>query len=260
MAFEVSEDIHVVPFGVERDRIVKPVVEHGGDRAVLLDYLSSSAPARPDRSEIASAFDRHGVAHEYREEPVTDIFDALAAVGQAIVDNEGDDVYVNLAAGSTPVAIGGMLACMTADARPYYVEAEEHGSHRGPVPRGVRSVDGVPSYPVDRPERQQLRVMAHVADADRRTADGEPYRIKRELFEFGERKGLPFIAEYDGETTKGKFRRLDAHIVSPLAERGFIDVREVGTQRRVFLTEDGRNTLRAFRYCLERDVSPGRTR
>lgn len=252
MAFEVSEHVHVVPFGIERDRIVEPVVEHGADRVVLLDYLSSPAPARPDRSEITSAFDRHGVAHECRQESVGDVFDALAAVGQAIVDHEGDDVYVNLAGGSTPVAVGAMLACMTAGARPYYVAAEEHGSHRGPVPRGVRSVDGVPSYPVDRPETQQLRVMAHVADSDRRTAEGEPYRIKRELFEFGEREGLPFIAEYDGKTTKGKFRRLDAHIVSPLEERGFLTVREVGTQRRVFLTEDGRNTLRAFRYCLER--------
>jgi len=253
MAFEVSEHVHIVPFGVERDRIVEPVVEHGGDRVVMLDYLPHAVPARPARSELVATFERHDIAHEYREVTVTDVFDALAAVGRAIVDYENDEVYVNLATGSKPVAIGGMLACMTAGGRPYYVEAEEHGSHQGPVPRGVHSIGGVPSYPIDRPEIQQLRVMAHIADSDRRTAEGEPYRIKRELFEFGEREGLPFIAEYEGETTKGKFRRLDAHIVSPLTERGFITVREVGTQRRVFLTEDGRNTLRAFRYTLESD-------
>jgi predicted transcriptional regulator len=59
------------------------------------------------------------------------------------------------------------------------------------------------------------------------------------------------MAEFDGETDKGKFRRLDAHVVSPLLERGYIRVEEVGTQKRVFLTDDGRNTLRAFRYLLE---------
>ena len=57
--------------------------------------------------------------------------------------------------------------------------------------------------------------------------------------------------DFDGETDKGKFRRLDAHVVSPLTEKGYVEVEPVGTQKRVFLTEDGRNTLRAFRYVLE---------
>jgi hypothetical protein len=94
--------------------------------------------------------------------------------------------------------------------------------------------------------------MAHVAESDRTTATGEPYRIKRELFEFGEREGLAFMSDFDGETDKGKFRRLDAHVVSPLTEKGYVEIEEVGTQKRVFLTDDGRHTLRAFRYVLER--------
>jgi hypothetical protein len=59
------------------------------------------------------------------------------------------------------------------------------------------------------------------------------------------------MAEYKGETAKGKFRRLDAHILSPLDEKDYFDIVEVGTQKRVFLEEKGHNTLRAFRYLLD---------
>lgn len=250
MDFESRKLVHVAPFGVERDRILEPVLEHGADLLVLLDYLETPAPARPSSEELGAHLRDHGIDHECRDVTVADIFDALAAIGETIVEYGDDDVYVNLATGSKPVAIGGMLACMTTGARPYYVEAQQHGSHQGPVPTGVRSVDSVPPYPIDRPEDQQLRVMDEVATSDRTTPDGEPYRIKRELIEFGEREGLPFMADYDGETEKGKFRRLESHVVGPLQRQGFVRVEEVGTQRRVFLTDEGRNTLRAFRYCL----------
>jgi len=250
MGYELSRRVHVAPFGVERDRIVRPAVEYGADKVVLLDYLSEPVPARPDLEALIDDFEEHGIDHECRPSTITDIFDALGAVGAAVVDHADDEVFVNLATGSKPVAIGGMIACMTTGARPYYVEAEQYGSHQGPVPGGVQSIDAVPPYPMDRPEDQHLRVMDYVATSDRTTPDGEPYRIKRELIEFGEREGLPFLADYEGDTEKGKFRRLDAHIVSPLDEQEFVRVEEVGTQRRVFLTEDGRNTLRAFRYCL----------
>jgi hypothetical protein len=205
---------------------------------------------------LQAALEEAGVESVVRECSVTDLFDALAAVGDAVLDHADEEVYVNLATGDKIMAIGGMIACMTTgEARPYYVAAEDHGSHQGPEPRGVRSVDPVPRYPMERPTTEQLRVMQAIRDADRTDRDGEPYRIKRELIEFGERAGLPFVAEYTGETSKGKFRRLDTHVLSPLREQGFVEVAEVGTQRRVSLTEDGRNTLRAFSYLFDRGAT-----
>lgn len=168
------------------------------------------------------------------------------------MQHETDQVYVNLATGNKVIAIGGMIACMAAgDAYPYYVEAEQHGSHHPPAPEGVTSVDTIPPYPISRPETQQIAIMEYIASSDRRNPNGESYRIKRELLEFGEEQELPFISNYDGESRKGKFRRLQAHVIDPLEEFEFIDVEEVGTQHHVFLTEDGKNTLRAFEYLLD---------
>jgi hypothetical protein len=257
MEMEVTDRVHIAPLGIEYDRVLQPPLEYDADRVVLLDYLPRHVEVRPRTEELRAAFESAGVASVVRECEVTDLFDALAVVGDAVLDHADEEVYVNLATGNKIMAIGGMIACMTTgQARPYYVAAEDHGSHRGPEPRGIRSVDSVPSYPMERPTTEQLRVMRHVRDSDRTDRDGEPYRIKRELIEFGERAELPFVAEYTGETSKGKFRRLDTHILSPLRERGFVEVTEVGTQRRVSLTEDGRNTLRAFAYLVGRDERP----
>jgi hypothetical protein len=254
MEFTVPQRVHVAPLGVEFDRIVEPPVEHGADRVVLLAYLP--AGFRPDvgGGDVEAALVDRGVECETVEVEVDDLFDAVAAFGRTIDRFEGDQVYVNLSSGDKLTAIGAMIACMAdGGAEPYYVEAEEYGSRQPPAPRGVRSIQTVPSYHVERPEYQHLAVMDHVANSDRTDAEGEPYRIKRELFEFGEAAGLPFMDEFDGDTDKGKFRRLDAHVVSPLEAKGWIEVRAVGTQKRVFLTEDGRYTLRAFRYLLEAD-------
>lgn len=251
MGLNVPEQVHVAPLGIEHDRIVEPPVEHGADRVVLLQYLPSSLRTHVDGEDIETALAEQSIECDVVDVEIEDLFDAVAAFG-AVLDRHADDrVFVNLASGDKLTAIGGMIACMAdGSADPYYVEAEQYGSRQPPAPRGVRSVDTVPSYPIDRPESQHLAVMAHVADSDRTSADGEPYRIKRELFEFGEAADLPFMNDFEGDTDKGKFRRLDTHVIAPLEERGFLVVTQVGVQKRVFLTDDGRNTLRAFRYLI----------
>lgn len=251
MGLPVPEQVHVAPLGIERDRIVEPPVEHGADRVVLLEYLPESLRSPLGDGAVAEPLSEHGIECDVVEVEIEDLFDAVAAIGRVIDRYRDDQVYVNLASGDKLTAIGGMIACMVdGSAHPYYVEAEEHGSRQPPAPRGVRSIDSVPSYPIERPESQHLAVMAHIARSNRTSAEGEPYRIKRELFEFGEAADLPFMSDFEGDTDKGKFRRLDTHVIAPLEERGFLVVTQVGVQKRVFLTDDGRNTLRAFRYLI----------
>lgn len=251
MSFEVSERVHVAPLGLEYDRIVDPPVEYGADRVVLLEYLPDYVAEDVRDDEIIAAFDDNGIETGVRSYDMDDFFSAMAAFGDVVTGEADNDVYVNLATGNKVTAIAGMLACMATEAaEPYYVEAENHGSHRAPVPSGVRSIDPIPRYPIERPEDQLLAIMQYVADSDRTDRDGEPYRIKRSLFEYGEEAGLQFIADYSGDTQKGKFRRLDAHVVSPLRERGYVTVEEVGTQKRVKLTDLGEDVLRAFQYRL----------
>ncbi|WP_227356874.1 DUF6293 family protein [Haladaptatus salinisoli] len=57
-------------------------------------------------------------------------------------------------------------------------------------------------------------------------------------------------------TEKGYYRLLDSHVVRPLTERGYVEVTRIGRKKFVSLTDDGANSLRAFRHLLDRADDP----
>ncbi|ODR83558.1 hypothetical protein BG842_25850 [Haladaptatus sp. W1] len=61
---------------------------------------------------------------------------------------------------------------------------------------------------------------------------------------------MSFIADSNPANDKAKFALLNANIVDPLERDGYIEVRKVGRQKQVTLTETGHDVLRAFRHKL----------
>jgi len=49
----------------------------------------------------------------------------------------------------------------------------------------------------------------------------------------------------------GEYRRLDNNILSPMIERGWASVEEVGTKKEVTATKTGEDVLNAFKYMVE---------
>jgi hypothetical protein len=167
-------------------------------------------------------------------------------------------VFVNIATGSKISAIGGMIACMVTDAVPYYVEPERYGEKNAqrvkPVSYGVKNIKELPAYPIDAPETQLIYVMEYI------------YRngpvTKKELIEFGQGSGKPiqagtppeglsFITDHEADSDRARYRLLETHVLEPLTEKRFIQTKEVGRRTDIDLTEEGENTLSAFRHLIE---------
>jgi DNA-binding PadR family transcriptional regulator len=74
---------------------------------------------------------------------------------------------------------------------------------------------------------------------------------KNELIEYGEIHELPFIADAETDSTQGKYRRLETNVMSELINLDYVELEEKGRKKYVRITEDGVNTLRAFRYLVE---------
>lgn len=250
--------VHIAPLGIEDDRISQPAIEYEADRLILLTYLPRTPPLEHVLESLESALTDHGIDYQLREANFDDLFDGLGTIAQTIEDQpDRDDVYVNVSSGNKIAAIAGMIACMaTSDAVPYYVTAEEHDSNfphpsgSGPS-TGVRSIEPIPRYPMEAPDTEHLRIMKHIDEQDTTMRDtDEPFATKSELIEFGETAGLAFIADYDGDTPQGKHQRLSRKVLEPLLELAYIRTESHGTADRVFLTPDGKNTLRAFAHKL----------
>ncbi|MFB6103089.1 MAG: DUF6293 family protein [Haloplanus sp.] len=254
----VAERVHVMPLGFEHDRIVEPAKEYRADRVILLDWIADDIERPAYHDDVLADLDAAGITTEVRECDLFDLYDSIAviaeiATAEATPTDETDlanEVYVNLATGSKITAIGGMIACMvTGDARPYYVRAERYASGTAPVGYGMELAIDLPAYPMERPDRQQIAVLDHLADAGSCS--------KAALIRFGADHDLPFIRDCDrpfdasGKPTKQSYARLRRHVVEPLDEHGFVTVESVGTTRRVSVTEAGRNARTAFGFVLD---------
>jgi hypothetical protein len=246
MDLEVRDRVHVVPLGYERDRVIVPPVRMGADVVVLVEHAADEPADRPDYyDDIFAAFDEAAIRVVELEADIFDLYDALGTIAGLIREYRGDDVYVNLATGGKVTAIAGMIACMVTEAAtPYYVSADTYGDHQQePVARNVTNISNLPTYPIDAPVPEQIRMLAYIAD--------EGPVSKKRLIEHAERRQLPFIADYEGDDAKGKYRKLDSAILTPLAEDGAISLDQQGRRKVARITPDGENTLRGFRYMIE---------
>jgi len=254
----VAERVHVMPLGFEHDRIVEPAVEYRADRVVLLDWLAADVERPAYHDDVVADLEAAGVAVDLRDCDLFDLYDSIGVIADVVTaearpadeTDVSNEVYVNLATGSKITAIAGMIACMvTGDAQPYYVRAERYASGTEPVGYGMELAIDLPTYPMDRPDHQQIATLDHLVEAGPQS--------KQALIRFGAERDLPFVRDCDrpfdasGKPTKQSYARLRRHVVEPLADRGFVAVESVGTTRRVRATEDGHNARTAFGYVLD---------
>jgi hypothetical protein len=251
-----SERVHIAPLGFERDRVVEAAKQLKADRLILLEWGEGERP--PFIEELYEDIESAGIDREIRSCNIFDLYEVVRVTAREIQQHADDDVFVNIATGSKISAIGGMIACMVTDAVPYYVEPERYGEKDAqrvkPVSHGVKNIKELPAYPIDAPETQLIYVMEYI------------YRngpvTKKELIEFGQgngksipagtsAEGLPFITDHEADSDRARYRLLETHVLEPLDEKGFIQSKEVGRRTDVDLTEEGENTLSAFRHLIE---------
>lgn len=240
---DVVERVHIAPHGFEYDRIYEPAVDGKVDRIYLLEHDGPQFPEGEFQGALIEDLREAGVTVETERCDLNDVYDVLAIVTTLAYEHRDDDVRVNVSTGREIAAVGATIGCMVTNATPYYVHPKEYSTTDEPVGRGVREVEQLPSYPIDAPTTEQVAVLQYLTKNERVN--------KKELIEFGETAGLPFIVNSEASTDKSKFRVLDSKIVSPLVDDGYAEVDKVGRQKRIHITDSGLNVLHGFRHLLE---------
>ncbi|WP_324758274.1 HFX_2341 family transcriptional regulator domain-containing protein [Haloarcula sp. GH36] len=245
---ERIREIHIAPLGHERDRIVEPIREHNADTVYLLNQSERRQRFTPYQQALVEDLEADGITIAIHETDLHDLYDVLAVVTTLTADHADDIVRVNVSSGPKLAAIGSAIACMATAATAYYVHPERHvpAVAEEPLTRGMQNAEVLPSYPIEAISRDQVAVLDYL---DR--TNSESYTAKKkDLIEFAEEAGLAFIDDADPANDKAKFALLNANIVDPLIEDGYIAVREVGRTKQITLTKTGRNVLHAFRHKL----------
>ncbi|MFD1570607.1 DUF6293 family protein [Halorubrum laminariae] len=268
--------VHVAPLGHEHDRIVEPLRRHGAD----VVYLLADAPDREgDRGAVDFAaadaddpadtrVDLDGLTDyqhdawadaaafaDVRALPVAlaDVYDVLGvtttvAARHGASTADGDRLFANVSTGPRIAAVGVAIACMIVGARPYSVEPETHyhDVDEGPLTAGVAETVDLPIYPMDAPTRDQVAVLGRLHDR----TDENLTTDKWNLIEWARQRDLAFLREA-GESRTAKYRALETHVLSPLRDRGYVELEDVGRSDTVRLTETGRRVYFAFQHKLD---------
>lgn len=255
MSLKVPDRTHVMAMGYEEERLYRVAERLKADNVLIVKHDDENEHGRGKHhlEVVLDALDKKDIENEVIQCDIFDMYQSLGIISEIISQHENDEVFVNVSTGSKVTAIAGMIACMvTGKATPYYVQASEYPGFKDasdkeyPAPRGIEEITELPRYPIDPPAAQEIEVLNYIHSQNKQ---GEQV-TKGNIIHFGEKNNLPFITESKVEE-KGKYRQLDAHIIEPLLESGYITTRKEGRNKVVSITERGENAIRAFGYLLD---------
>lgn len=257
-AMDFPDNVHIMPFGFERDRIVEVACRSNADKVVLLDWLDGIERPPYHDDVRQSLADSELVVTELKCD-IFDLYETIATITELIVTETeaGNSVYVNLSTGSKITAIGGMIACMvTGAAEPYYVRAEFYTTGDEPVGHGIEKKIELPNYPMAKPDAQLIDLLGYMVTELDATREGISYTVrKKDLIEYGKEHDLPFAAHYDGTSYNGYYRRLENQVLDSMREKGYVEIVERGRQKIVRPTELGKQSYYAFRHVHRNSTS-----
>lgn len=243
MDFDVPDRIHIMPVGYEEERVTTTAIEYRADKVVLIGHKEDGPQEKERLVSIREKLEENSIIVEETQCDIFDLYDSLGLIGELITEFEDDNVYVNVSSGSKITAIAGMIACMAIDATAYYAKARDYSME---APEGIEFVQELPRYPINAPERQQVEMLYVVSEM---TSKNLP-PTKGKLIHVAEHLGMPFITN-KGVQDKGKYRIIDNEILDPMQEQGYITITREGRSKLIELTEEGENSLRAFRYLID---------
>ncbi len=249
------DEIHIAPLGYEYDRILGPARRYGIDVIYLLEHDAPASERPPYHAELKEELIAAGIEVRTREADLFDIYDVLGVVTTIVSEHPDDIVRVNVASGSKLSAVGATIACMATDATAYYVHPEGYAHEDRSERQSYGYVDDevLPSYPIESPTTDQVAVMSYLDETNTNIYTAK----KKDIIEYAEDEGLSFVTDNRPANDKAKFALLNANIIDPLVEDGYVDVERVGRRKQVALTDTGHDALRAFRHKL-RELDVGR--
>jgi hypothetical protein len=242
------DEVHIAPLGYEYDRILGPVEQYAVGVLYLLDHDEPAAEKPSYHDDLRADLADLDVDVRERTVDLLDVYDVLGIVTTLVSEHPDDIVRVNVASGSKLSAVGATFACMVTDATPYYVHPEgyTHADRGERVSYGYADDEVLPAYPIESPTRDQVAVLRFLAETNTETRTVK----KQDIIDHAEEVGLSFVADNQPANDKAKFALLNANVIDPLVEDGYVSVEQVGRRKQVSLTDTGEDALRAFRHML----------
>ena len=233
--------VHIAPVGFEIDRIVIPAKKMKADKVWLMIHENPSEDkARPFTEKIQNILKKEKIKVELERHNRLDLFKIIKSIKDIVSKEKGNDIYVNLAAGSKIQAIASMTACMMFNEekriKPFYAEAERYpGFEAKQMSFGVKNLMEIPTYQIQTPKQELVQALKIIKEQKGKIR-------KKEMAELAEKNNLITINAREENYSQARFASLDKNIIQPLSDQWkFVEIEKIGRTRWVKLTQDGLN-------------------
>jgi hypothetical protein len=174
--------VHIAPVGYEIDRIVLPAKQMKADKVILLVHENPSKDkAVKFYDNITALLKKQNIEVVREHHNRLDLFQIIKTVKNLITQEKGNFISVNLAI----QAIGCMMACMMfnddKNVNPFYVEAAEYLGFSGKqLSKGIKEIEYLPAYEIQKPEQKHIDALQIVVDAGGKISKKEMAKIALE--------------------------------------------------------------------------------
>ena len=248
MSVSVTQRVHIAPQGYENDRIHLPAKRLNADKVILLPHDDEDDLAESCRDDISDELDKAGIEMEVEFCDIFNLNDAFETMVETIWSLEGNDIKLNVSAGSKITAIAGMMACMFTSAEPIYVRPEGYGE--ATVSNGMESVDPLPIFPITEPDYQLIRVLDYIHEEQ--PDGGIEGVLLKEIGDYLLETDLPAVQGSDKEPGEGDeiYNITREKIITPLSRQGLVTEQQLKGGVHIRTTSEGEEVLTVGKSLL----------
>lgn len=235
--------VHICPIGYEVDRIVLAAKQLRADRVwIISEKIPSEEKAGKFIKKVKASLKAEHVEVKEKGVDRDDLFDNLKVIKEIFIEEKGNEIHVNVSAGSKIQAIAGMMACMMFreySPIPYYVEPKKY---EVPLNKsqssGVRRIMQLPDYVIKKPDDKLVKALNIINSNKGRIT-------KKKMAELAIAEGLIEPANKDKKVDQSAYAKLDHGIIKPLQDQWkFVDVEKIGVNHWVTVTDAGRDAAK----------------
>jgi len=235
--------IHIAPVGFEFRRVTEPLIKMQADKVYLVTLAKNDEASdfyTAIKNELAQNY-KHIVIEEIFLN-IWDLYECMEKFREIILKEKGNHIYVNVSTGTKISAIAGMLSCMMWNADPYYAPVTYiDRKKRIQSTEQVNDSDILPTYEIKKPRPAYMLILNLIQDHNgvMRKSKIIEHLVEQKII----RKEDELGHELKGPAMHSQLRSL----LDPMEQKWkLVRIEASGRRSEVFLTEQGRITLRYF--------------
>lgn len=239
-----SRTVHVIPMGLEIDRVLGGLKHFPTNRAILVYGTDRRSDIERKSRHNGELIKEKVSATIDVEEIELDIFDfyvssrTLTSLLRKLI-SEGFEVYVNLSTGNRIITSAALLSCFMTGSHPYYVRPDEYSipPDQEVLSVGVSSVMEIPSVRIIGPSAAGQEILKTLGKM------GGSVRHETSLIQPLEGVKDFFSDKKETESKRAYLARKRAHlsrVLRSLEKEGYVRLSKKGRFVKVSLTDSGK--------------------